>query len=57
MNMTIVVSKRCISNLKIIYNYNKLSKHGIHGFFLKLFLILFTQINPGSIIKCHLACL
>ncbi len=57
MNMTIVVSQRCISNLKFIYSYKKSSKHEIHGFFLKLFLILFTQINPGSIIKCHLACL
>ena len=57
MIMTIVVSQRFISNLKFIYNYKKSSKYNIYGYFIKLFLIFFTQIHPGSIIECHLACL
>ena len=56
MIMNIIISQRFISNLKFIYNYKKSSKYNIYGFFIKLFLIFFTQINPGSIIKCHLDC-
>ena len=57
MNMNIIISQRFISNLKFIYNYKKSSKYNIYGYFIKLFLIFFTQIYPGSIIECHLDCL
>ncbi len=57
MIMDIVISQRFICNLKFIYSYKKLSKYNIYGYFIKLSLIFFTQIHPGSIIKCHLACL
>ena len=57
MIMDIVISQRFICNLKFIYSYKKLSKYNIYGYFIKLSLSFFTQIHPGSIIKCHLACL
>ena len=53
--MTIVISQRFISNLKFIYNYKKSSKYNIYGYFIKLFLIFFTQIHPRSINRMPLS--
>lgn len=49
-DMDIVLTQRCISNLKSIYNYKKSLKQNIHyyNYFIKLFLIKFNlKIKEG----------
>ena len=50
MNMTIVISQRCISNLKFIYNYKKLSKYNI-WLFHKIIFNSFHSNNQGALLN------